>query len=69
MIQTIVNAFKVFIEFVKGLVVGLVQLVGFVGNGSLTIIEIFNYLPAIFLTVGSFTLLVLIIKFAIGRGN
>ena len=69
MITTLVNAVKTAFNALGNVLQGIVELFSFIGIGSVTIMTVFEYLPSIFATIGGITIIVLVIKFAVGRAN
>ena len=69
MIQSIVN----FFQAIAGLIVetfnGLSNILAFVFGGSTIIFTVLGWFPAIVATFASISIVVLIIKFVIGRDN
>lgn len=69
MIQSIVN----FFQAIAGLIVetfnGLSNILAFVFGGSTIIFTVLGWFPAIVATFASISIIVLIIKFVIGRDN
>lgn len=69
MIQSIVN----FFQAIAGLIVetfnGLANILAFVFGGSTIIFTVLGWFPAIVATFASISIVVLIIKFVIGRDN
>lgn len=69
MLQSIVN----FIQAIVGLIVnvfnGLSNILAFVFGGSTIIFTVLSWFPAIVATFATISIVVLIIKFVIGRDN
>lgn len=69
MIETIVN----FLQSVVGVIVefftGLKNIVEFLFSGSTIIFTVLSFFPAIIISFASLTVIILIIKFVIGRAN
>ena len=69
MIQSIVN----FLQSVFGVIVefftGLSNILAFVFGGSTIIFTVLSWFPAIVVTFASMSIVILIIKFVIGRDN
>lgn len=69
MLQSIVN----FIQAIVGVIVetfnGLSNILSFVFGGSTIIFTVLGWMPAIVVTFATLSIVVLIIKFVIGRDN
>ena len=69
MIQSIVNFFQAVAGIIVETFKGLSNILAFVFGGTTIIFTVLSWFPAIIATTATLTIVILIIKFVIGRDN
>lgn len=69
MVQSIVNFFQSVAGLIINIFTGLSNILAFVFGGSTIIFTVLSWFPAIVATFATISIVVLIIKFVIGRDN
>lgn len=69
MLQSIVNFIQAIVGFISSTISGLINILSFVFGGTTIIFTVFSWLPSILVTFATMSIVILIIKFVIGRDN
>ena len=69
MLQSIVNFIQAVVGAISSTITGLINILSFVFSGSTILLSVIAFLPAIVASFATMTIVVLIIKFVIGRDN
>lgn len=69
MLQSIVNFIQAIVGAIVQTINGLINILSFVFSGSTIIFTVLSWFPSIVITFATLSIVILIIKFVIGRDN